>query len=71
MLCSTCGEEIQFENGIFICKICDSEFDALELDEGVIPKPTFVTVNLKPYYTTIDTRRQTVNLRADSEKKQI
>jgi hypothetical protein len=69
MLCSTCGEKIQFKKGIFICKTCDSEFDMLDLDDGLIPEPTFVPVKLKSCFAIIDTRKHAVYARVDTVEK--
>jgi hypothetical protein len=69
MLCPTCGERVQFMDGIFICKMCDSEYDMLDTDEFLIPEPIFVSVKLPSEYAIIDTRKQEVYVRVDTIRK--
>ena len=71
MLCSTCGEKVQFMDGIFICKMCDSEYDVFDKDEILIPEPVFVIVKLLSQYAIIDTRKQEVYIKVDTICKAI
>ncbi len=72
MLCSTCGEKVQFKKGTLICKTCDFEFDMLDVDEELIPEPIYVVVQLSSHYAIIDTRKQAVYAHLDtSEKAQL
>ena len=69
MRCPTCGEKVQFMDGSFICKICDSEYDILDTDEILISEPIFVSVELLSQYAIIDTRKQEVFVRVDTFRK--
>jgi len=69
MLCATCGEKVQFVGGTFICKICDSEYDMLDMDGNLIPEPIFVSIGLHSQYAIIDTRKQKVYFRVDAVQK--
>jgi hypothetical protein len=69
MLCPTCGEKVQFTEDTFICKKCDSEYDTLDLNEYLIPKPIFVNIELQSKFAIIDTRRQEVYARVDTIQK--
>lgn len=69
MLCSTCGNKIQFMEGAFICEICDSEFDISDLDECLIPIPLFVVIELTSQHAIIDTRKQEVYVKVDKNQK--
>ena len=66
MLCAACGEKVQFMEGVFICKMCDSEYDILDTDEHLIPEPIFVNIRLYSQYAIIDTRKQAVYVRVDT-----
>lgn len=69
MLCPTCGEKVQFMDGTYICKVCDSEYDILDMDEFLIPEPIFVIIELLSQYVIIDTRKQEVYARVDTIRK--
>ena len=69
MLCPTCGEKVHFIEGTIICKVCDSEYDMLDLDEYLIPKPIFVSIELRSQTAIIDTRTQKVYVRVDTFRK--
>ena len=69
MLCPTCGEKVQFMEGTYICKVCDSEYDVLDMDEFLIPEPIFVIIELLSQYVIIDTRKQEVYAKVDTFRK--
>jgi hypothetical protein len=50
-------------DGIFICKMCDSEYDIFDIDGILIPEPIFVRVGLLSQFAIIDTRKQDVYAR--------
>ena len=53
-------------DGIFICKMCDSEYDIFDTDEILIPEPIFVSVGLLSQFAIIDTRKKDVYARVDT-----
>jgi hypothetical protein len=69
MLCPTCGEKVHFRDGTFICEMCDTEYDLLDTNEHLIPEPIFVKIKLHSQYAIIDTRKQGVYVRVDSNRK--
>ena len=69
MLCPACGEKVQFMDGTFICKTCDSDYDMLDTNEFLIPEPIFVSIELLSQAAIIDTRIQEVYVRADTIRK--
>lgn len=69
MLCPACGEKVQFTDGNFICKICDSEYDIFDIDETLISEPIFVSIELLSQYAIIDTRKQKVYVKVDTIQK--
>jgi len=69
MLCPTCGEKVQFIDGIFICKMCDSEYDIFDTEKILISEPIFVSIGLLSQFAIIDTRKQEVFVRVDTITK--
>ena len=69
MRCPTCGEKVQFMDGSFICKICDSEYDILDTDEILISEPIFVSVELLSQFAIIDTRKQDIYAKVATSRK--
>lgn len=69
MLCPTCGEKVYFMEGTIICKMCDSEYDMLDMDEYLFPEPIFVSIELLSQVAIIDTRKQEVHVRVDTNRK--
>ena len=54
MLCPTCGEKVQFMDGNFICKMCNSEYDIFDTEEILISEPIFVSVELLSQFAIQD-----------------
>ena len=69
MLCPICGEKVQFKDGNFICKMCNSEYDIFDTEEILISEPIFVSIELLSQYAIIDTRKQGVYARVDTIRK--
>ena len=68
MLCAACGEKVQFMEGVFICKMCDSEYDILDTDEHLIPEPIFVNIRLHSQYAIKEGSKVNSRSYEDSEQ---
>ena len=71
MLCPDCGEKLQCLVSSLVCRMCNSEYDMLEI-EDLIPEKIFSHIKLRTGdYTVVNTRESKVIAKANNRHNAI